>query len=59
MNKKEIDREHANAVMEKYFDTDIQDAESALEVLLDNGVEYAIAVGIAQDMFPPEEGNHR
>jgi hypothetical protein len=38
--------------MEKYFDTDIADAASALDVFADNGVDPAVAGHIARDMFP-------
>lgn len=44
---------HAHAVMERYFDTDIQDADSAMDVFLDNHVDPEIAASIAHDMFPP------
>jgi hypothetical protein len=46
---------HAHAVMEKYFDVDITDADSAMDVFLDNDVDPTIAAGIAHDMFPEGE----
>jgi predicted DNA-binding helix-hairpin-helix protein len=48
---------HAHRIMERYFDTDIQDADSAMDVFLDNGVDPEIAAGIAHDMFPVEDCN--
>jgi hypothetical protein len=39
-------------VVEKYFDTDVTDFESAMDVLLDNDVDPEIARFIAQTMFP-------
>lgn len=44
--------DHARSVMEKYFDTDITDADSAVDVLLDNGVDQTVACAIVRDMFP-------
>ena len=47
-------RAHTHSVMERYFDTDIQDADSAMDVFLDNGVDPQVAHDIASDMFPEE-----
>ena len=41
--------------MEKYFDTDILDAEDAMEVCLEHGVDYETASAIAQNMFETGE----
>ena len=46
---------HAHVVMEKYFDTDILDAEDAMEVCLEHGVDYETASAIAQNMFETGE----
>jgi len=46
----------ANRVMERYFDTDIQDYVSAMDVFLDNDVDARVAAEIARSMFP-EDGN--
>ena len=48
-------RAKAERVMERYFDIDITDAGSAMDVFLDNGVDPQIAAEIAQDMFPITE----
>ena len=42
------------SIVERYFDTDITDADSAMDVLLDNDVDPVIAVGLVHDMFPEE-----
>jgi hypothetical protein len=42
----------AHLVMEKYFDTDVTDYESAMDVFLDNDVDPEIARFIASTMFP-------
>jgi len=47
-------RAKAESVMARYFDTDIQDADSAMDVFLDNGVDATIAHEIADNMFPNE-----
>ena len=53
----EADEARAERVMEKYFDTDIVDADSAMDVFLDNGVRRDIASRIVREMFPEvEEG---
>jgi hypothetical protein len=46
------ERKLAESVMARYFDTDIQDADSAMDVFLDNGVDATIAHEIADNMFP-------
>lgn len=43
----------AMAVVEKYFDVDITNADSAYDVLVDNGVNHEFAVGFAEGMYPP------
>lgn len=52
--------EHAKAmsVVERYFDVDIKDADSAYDVLVDNGVHPEMANAFATDMYPttPSEG---
>lgn len=48
------ERAKAERVMEKYFDTDIQDAASAYDVLVDNGVNHQFAAGLSVDMFPDD-----
>lgn len=45
-------RAKAERVMERNFDADITDADSAMDVFLDNGVDPQVAAEIAQDMFP-------
>ena len=56
-NMTEYEKKFAKAhrVMERYFDTDIQDADSAMDVFLDNGVDPEIAHEICDDMFPPTD----
>ncbi len=49
-DKREADR--INKIIEKYFDTDITDADSAMDVLLDNGVDHVTAREIAESMYP-------
>lgn len=45
----------ALAVVERYFDVDITDADSAYDVLVDNGVHAGYASAFAQDMYPPAQ----
>jgi hypothetical protein len=56
MGEKEMTDEQKQAkaekVMEKYFDVDIQDYESAMDVFLDNDVDPVLAREIADGMFP-------
>lgn len=42
----------AVTVMEKYFDVDITNQDSAMDVFLDNDVDPEVAATIAQEMFP-------
>jgi hypothetical protein len=51
---KEAERRRASEVMEKYFDTDIECAESAYDVLVDNDIDANMAWEIAIGMFPKE-----
>lgn len=55
MTTDEEKRAHAERVMERYFDTDIQDVDSAMDVFLDNDVDPVIAREIAENMFPQVE----
>lgn len=48
----QAETEKAMAVVERYFDTDIKTADDAYDVLVDNGVDPAIANGMAADMYP-------
>ena len=48
---------HAHSVMERYFDTDITDADSAMDVFLDNGVDPTVAAAIVSDMFTEESND--
>lgn len=47
--------EKAMAVVERYFDTDITNADAAYDVLVDNGVDPAVAAAFAQDMYPDND----
>ena len=42
---------YAMLVVERYFDTDIEDADSAMDVLLDNNVDPDVAAEIVRSMF--------
>lgn len=54
MQSNEEKHNHAMSVIEKYFDTDIDNADSAMDVLLDNDVDPVVGAGIVRDMFPEE-----
>lgn len=45
----------ALSIVERYFDTDLQDQASAMDVLLDNGVDHGVASQLVQDLLPSED----
>lgn len=44
----------AQGVIETYFDEDIETADDAFDVLVDNGVNPEIASQLSQDMYPEQ-----
>lgn len=51
----EAERDAAIAVVEKYFDVDVQTADDAYCILVDNMVRPDLASAIAMDMYPGQE----
>lgn len=47
--------DYAMAIVERYFDTDITNADAAMDVLLDNNVDPAIAADLVASMYPEEQ----
>ena len=52
VSTEESDRAKIMSVIEKYFDVDIQTADDAYCVLVDNGCDPGLSISMARDMYP-------